>query len=303
MFDSLKKLFSNKIVKDKFGIAIRQTVGSICVANIESHNTVIQEYSGTANAKASEWLDELLASGQVVGQGYIVLSNQFYTLVQIDKPDLPEEEIIPALKWLVKDIVPIEPDDMMVDYTDAPVLVNGMPKINVVCTHLSLLKNFTSSFKRHNITLKGIITESVAFANLVPISQEPVLLICQQPYEDLIIMIIVDGQIYFNRYLRGFNEIGGYSQEQLSNGICDSLSVEIQKSLDFFERQLKQKAIKNIKVLIPVANEQFIIDKLAANTLVPVSTLKLSEAYAPHRDCAASIGGFLENGIVEAINE
>ncbi len=312
MLDSLKKLFNKSAPPESFGIAIRQSIGSFCVVNSSTsskgkpsgiNSSTIKEFSGSSSEKVGEWLEELLASGLVSGRGYLVLSSQLFSQVQIDKPDLPEEEIIPALKWLVKDIVPIEPDDMIVDYTDAPVLINGMAKINVVCSHLSLLKNFVSSFKRYHVQLDGIITETVAFANLIPVSDDPILLLCQQPYEDVQILIVVAGKIHFNRYLRGFSEIGGFSQEQLNSGVCDSLSVEIQKSMDYFERQLKQKAISAIKLLLPVNHEQFIIDKLAENTFVPVSTLPLTEPFVQHRNCAASVGGYIENSLAEEDHE
>ena len=84
--------------------------------------------------------------------------------------------------------------------------------------------------------------------------------------------------------------IGQRTEEELAVGITDSLSVEIQKSVDFFERQLKQPPVKTIKVLLPIRTEAFIARKLSENTHITVELLKLPETYPDDRAYAAVIG-------------
>ncbi|TRX52815.1 hypothetical protein [Thalassomonas sp. M1454] len=300
MLNGLKKIFNKKSSTSKFGIALRRQVGSYAVVDKSTSTCQIDEFFTETTDSAGDWLEELLSSHTFSGRGTLVLSSSHFHSVQIDKPDLPDDEISAALKWLVKDIVPIEPEDMVVDYSDSPVVVAGTQKINVVCANLSHLKKFTDSFKRYQVKLSGITTDEFAFANLVKASEKPTLLLCQQPFEDLLLLIIVNGQIYLSRRLRGFNEIGGYSQEQLMNGICDSLSIELQKSLDYFERQLKQAPVTSIQVILPVVHEDFIVERLNANANIKVEKLVLDTDFAQHRHCAASVGAIVETSIREA---
>ncbi|MEW6997604.1 hypothetical protein AADZ86_07860 [Colwelliaceae bacterium BS250] len=303
MLNGIINFFGKKSSKNQFAVSLRRQVGSFALFDKEKNTYKIGEFVTETTDTAGDWLDELLASHTFSGDGYLVLSASHYYSVQIDKPDLPEDEIASALKWLIKDIVPIEPEDMIVDYSDAPIAIAGSQKINVVCAHLSHLKKFTDSFKRYQIPLKGITTDEFAFLNLLEYSEQPILLICQQPSEEVLSMIVVKGQIHLSRRLRGFNEIGGYSQQQLQEGICDALSVELQKSLDYFERQLKQRPVTKVKVILPVNHEDFIVEQLGENTSIPVEKLTLAETYQDMRHCIASVGGLLELSVQEISDE
>ena len=79
---------------------------------------------------------------ELSGQAHLVLNDQQTQIVQVDKPSVPEAEITSALKWQIKDLVTIAPDNMVLDYFDAPALANSKDKINVVCASLSELKGF-----------------------------------------------------------------------------------------------------------------------------------------------------------------
>ena len=76
-------------------------------------------------------------------------------------------------------------------------------------------------------------------------------------------------------------------------GAIDNLSIEIQKSVDFFERQLKQPPVKKINVLLPFETEAFIARKLTENTHIPVELLNIPEAYPNTRSAASVIGVML----------
>ena len=293
MLNRIKTIFSRSSNNNQFGVALRSHIGSFAIRSKDG-SSAVDEYFTETTETVGDWLEQLLAEQKVAGEGYLVLSGNHYHNVQINKPDLPDDEIPAALKWLVKDIVPIEPDDMIVDYYDSPVVVAGIQKINVICCHLSHLKKFTDSFKRYQNKLLGIITDEFAFANLIEDSTKPVMLLCQQPFEDVFLIIVFNGQIYLSRRLRGFNELGGYSEQQLSEGICDALSVELQKSMDYFERQLKQAPINEIKVLLPIKHEQFVVEKLNRNANIDVSLLPLPESFEHMRAAAASVGGMME---------
>jgi MSHA biogenesis protein MshI len=73
-------------------------------------------------------------------------------------------------------------------------------------------------------------------------------------------------------------------------GIVDALSLEVQRSIDYFERQLKQSPIQSIEIIVPMKNEAFLANKLAENVSVPVHLFSLPEQYSEQRDYAACIG-------------
>ncbi|RHW76919.1 MSHA biogenesis protein MshI [Colwellia sp. RSH04] len=279
------------------GIALRQNVISVCSIppkddDSNSGNVYFKEQAINDDdiCSAIEGLqDQYNFSGQV----YLVLNEQQAQVVQVDKPSLAEEEIKGALKWQVKDLVTIAPDNMVLDYYDAPMMMSGKEKINVVCAPLTELKKLVHTINEQELEVTRIITQEFAFANLVPVKNEATLIVCQQPDQEIVIIIVKQGQLYFHRRLRGFAQLASKTEEELSLGVIDSLSLEIQRSTDYFERQLKQAPIKEIQVLLPIELEGFFARKLSENTNVPVTLLPLPSPYHEQREFAVALGASL----------
>ena len=302
LLTQISKFFSKQQSDQILGIALQQESFSACLmpksqgstANEQlelphssfQHNPVV--LSDFANAISAMHADKSLS-----GQCHLVLNALQTQIVQVDKPSVPNEEIVSALKWQIKDLVSIPPDNMVLDYFDSPLLSGGKEKINVVCAPLNELKMLVSAINQTDAEVTSIVTEEFAFANLLPVQNEACLLVCQQPNEEITLLIVKQGQLYFHRRLRGFSKIAKKSEDELAMTMIDGLALEIQRSTDYFERQLKQAPIKEIRVLLPMESESFFARKLAENTHVPVTLLALPEAYQQQREYAAAIGATL----------
>lgn len=280
LITKLTTLFSKKQSTNQLGVSIRQDAISFCYISDDKENQYQQ--IAIENGDYKKALRNLIAQYEVEGQVHIVLSDSFNQIVQVDKPEVPEEEINAALKWQVKDLVTFTPDDLVLDYYNSPVKAATGEKINVVCAQASVLKEIIELFDLDNLHIKSITTEEFAFTRLLPVQESPILLICQQPNEEVLITIVQNGEMHFHRRLRGFATIGKKTEEELSFGTIDSLSLEIQRSTDFYERSLKQPPIKDIQVLLPIKNEAFIARKLAENTSVPVNLFNYIASNSPN---------------------
>lgn len=70
----------------------------------------------------------------------IVLSQDMYHMVQVDKPEMAEEDITTALPWTLGELVPYDSGNMVLDYVDYPVKSRiGGQKINVFAAEKSSL--------------------------------------------------------------------------------------------------------------------------------------------------------------------
>ena len=293
----IKGIFSKPKSSDFIGIALRQH--SIAFfAKKETENKC-----DSVEVKALplvNTLKELVSEQALKGRCNIVLSNAHSQIVQVERPKVPDTEINAALKWQIKDLVNIAPDNMVVDYFDGPTLAGGMEKVNVVCAAKNDLAELVTTLSTDDLSVESITTEEFAFASLLPIQQDAVLLVCQQPNEEINLLIIKNGQLFFSRRLRGFVQISKKSEDELMMGVIDSLSLEIQRSTDYFERQLKQAPIKTIEVLVPIANEAFLARKLAENTNVEVKLFTMPDSCDNERKHAVAIAAtqlnFMEPG-------
>jgi len=300
----ISQLFSKQQSNQIMGIALQQEALTSCLVPKIQKSTQNKDIkipqpscintpvvlSDFAKAIAALHTDEPLK-----GQCHLVLNAQQSQIVQVDKPNVPANEIISALKWQIKDLVSISPDNMVVDYFDGPLLSGGKEKINVVCAPLNELKKLVAAINKTDAEVVSIITEEFAFANLLPVQNDACLLVCQQPNEEITLLIVKQGQLYFHRRLRGFSQIAKKSEDELTMTMIDGLALEIQRSSDYFERQLKQAPIKTIKVLLPMASESFFARKLAENTHLAVDLLALPDIFEQSkcRTHAAAIGATL----------
>ncbi|WP_371376611.1 hypothetical protein [Thalassotalea aquiviva] len=299
MLKFFTRFFSNKISEQHFCMAVGKEKMSFILLDRDKNEHSIKIWRTTVIKDICRRIESLFPRKKIHGDGVLVLPSSLYYALQTDKPNVPEDEVAAALKWQIKDIVPIPVEDMVVDYADYPITVAGKAKVNVVCSQLSVLKQVYRSVNKTKAQLKSIISEEIAFANLLEISPTPVLLVYQPLGDEVFLLIVQAGQIYFQRKLRGFSAISQMDETQLEGGICDALSVELQKSMDYFERQLKQQSIQYIRVLLPSEHEPLIIEKLMQNTLLDVQSLAMPDPYS-NRAHAAGIGGIIELTLMES---
>lgn len=299
LLTKIKNMLAKKQSNQLVGISLQHN--SVAVCSLPSIKTTTSSGDGKTTGTKFQLFNvhELNYSAAIIeseekenlaGKCHIVLNGQQSQIVQVDKPTVPAAEINSALKWQVKDLVSVSPENMVLDYFDGPVLAGGQEKINVVCSPLNELKQIVSAANAGNMDVVSITIAEFAFANLLPIQNDACLLVCQQPNEEVVLLIVKQGKLYFHRRLHGFSQIGNKSEDELTMTVIDSFALEIQRSSDYFERQLKQAPIKDIKVLLPIKTESFFARKLAENSHLPVSLLTLPEPYEARREYASAIG-------------
>jgi MSHA biogenesis protein MshI len=288
LITKINNIFSKAESKDLLGVSLRQQ--SFAFFSQPEHGE--QQFQQINSPLSEQPLQIKIQQKehQLLGLCHLVLASSQTQIVQVDKPNIPESELNAALKWQIKDLVNFSPEDMVLDYFDGPEVTGGPQKLNVVCASKKELLTLISPLNSEGLTLKSITTEEFAFASLLPVQNDACLMVCQQPNEEIVLLIVKQGKIFFSRRLRGFAQIASKTEEELSFGIIDNLNLEIQRSTDYFERQLKQAPIRTIEVIVPIANEAVLARKLAENTNAVVNLLTMPEDFKDAREFAVTIG-------------
>jgi len=207
----------------------------------------------------------------------LVLPAERYQLIQLDKPAVPETEMLQALPWLARELTTVAVDDMLLDYLDLPEQASQqVPRMNVVVTAKSSLLELCRELQRRKVQLVNIQPEEWLPRNLLPVQNAAVMLIVHQPGQELMLQIIRQGALYFSRRLRGFNRIDQYGISELSQGMLDNLLLEVQRSLDYFEGQLRQAPVKEILFQIATNELPAIVKYFADNGFGQVRALELA---------------------------
>jgi MSHA biogenesis protein MshI len=105
--------------------------------------------------------------------------------------------------------------------------------------------------------------------------------------------------LFFSRRLRGYENLANFSQEELELGVVDNLSLEIQRSMDYFESQLRQAPVKKVYISLNTIHEDALADML--KQVIFISVEKFTPNITKNNDISvtptsfASLGAAIDN--------
>jgi MSHA biogenesis protein MshI len=213
---------------------------------------------------------------------FFAMSSHWYRIHQIDKPSVKDEELFDALQWPIKEVAGSD-KEIVYDYSDMPVQVSGQNKVMAVAVAKEEVEKLTKVIYSADLDLKSIVVEELATTNLVPVSSDAVITLAQEHGEVVVLNIIKNNQLYFTRRLKGFENIGGFSEVELDMGITESICVQIQRSMDFFESQLRQAPIKRIMLKLDSPHIGFLSASISDSMGI------VCEAFEPNIVCTEGL--------------
>jgi len=230
---------------------------------------------------------------------HILVASGKYQILQVEKPNLPEAEISQALVWSVKDLVNIQ-EEITVDYFDLPAQGAGPAKINVVALPKAHVEELLGGATEVGLDIQSIGILELAVADLIEPSDEAILTLVQEAGQEVFLNIIKNSQVYFSRRLRGYENLSTFNAQELQMGVGDSLSVEIQRSMDYFESQLRQAPIKKILLGLESAHIEEFCDIMQKLTFMPTEVLKPAISHADELKYSHSYVGSLGAAYLQA---
>lgn len=214
-----------------------------------------------------------------------------YSLILVDAPDVPPTEIRAAMRWQVKELIDFHIDDAVIDVFDVPERDGRAGRrLYAVAARRGKVVQLIKLLTAADLNLETIDIPELALRNIAArLPEDPggVALIAFEQDHGLM-TVTRQGALYFSRRVDCGSEqllaaAGEGGVNSTLEGLLDGLTIEIQRSLDFYERHFGQPSIAGI-VLSPVAgvpNE--VCEYLSAQLGVPTRWLDL------HADCALSL--------------
>ncbi len=271
------KAFSGGAKSDRMlGIALYKTQMQIAVLVKRKHWTVEKSLSqDVQNNEYAATLESVLKTHATDGtQVHLVLASHMYQTVQMEKPQLPDEDIKRSLPFTAKDLVALEPNNILADFIDVPIKQNMQKdKILVFAGNKQQIMPLINVVHDSKATLARVTCEETALLQLFEQASSAIGVVIQHPGAEPNLYIIRDGAVVFIRHLRGFINLPNLSMEEIKMGLLDNLSLELQRSIDFFESQLKQPPLKAIKLTLASAENEAIAKGLSEFLPVKVEPL------------------------------
>lgn len=210
-----------------------------------------------------------------------------YRLVQLEAPEVPEQERREALRWRLKDMVDFPVDQASVDVLDIPggTAPGGRSAgVLVAAASAEVVAKRMGAFDKARVPLQVI--------DLPELAQRNVAALFEEPNRGLAFLSIADdgGLLTFTHHgeLYAFRRID-VTASQLADAdgerrqqILERVALELQRSLDTFDRQFSYVSIARLMVACSAAVDE-LQPVLAANLYLPVQMMDLTTVM----DCAA----------------
>lgn len=210
-----------------------------------------------------------------------LLAPSEYQLLLVDAPNAPPEELKSAVRWRIKDMLDYHVDDATVDVLDVPPDHNSPTRSHsmyAVAAKSELLRKRQQMFSEAKIPLSVIDIPEMAQRNIAALVEPPgrgmaMLTFCDQGG---LLTITQDGELYLARRIEIPLEQLTTAGEEQKAGLFERIVLELQRSLDHFDRQFNYVALAKL-MLGPLPAQIGLKENLASNLYVPIDTLNLDD--------------------------
>jgi len=270
----LKHKFTKKSDFLSIGIAIQSDVAIFCILKKDRDERVVLHSETIVSNQ--EWGKALKkwASAQNANctSVFVAFSIDYYQQFQLDKPNVEAEEIVSALTWSVNELTGSN-TSRAIDYIDLPVPLAGNEKVNVVSINDADINYVVESVISAGLVLESISVEEVVTCNFLLDEPEATITLVQDGSSEICLNIVKQGKLYFSRRLKGFENLGSFTLDELKMGIIDSLCVQVQRSMDYFESQLRQAPVRQLRLKLDTQHLTALIEQIEQALPVKVSSL------------------------------
>jgi MSHA biogenesis protein MshI len=214
----------------------------------------------------------------------LLLAQDEYQLIQIEKPNVPANELKQALSWKLKDMIDYPVDQATVDLIDIPADPNNshrQPYIYAVVAKNALISE-------HIQRLINYAKSGLEVIDIPELAQRNIAAYLEQENRGLAMLSINShgclltftsgGELYHARRIDINAQQMQNRDSEKKSSTFERLSLEIQRSLDNFERQFPYVTINRL-VLAPFIDREDFYDYLKSYLYIQIDRLDLADIF------------------------
>jgi MSHA biogenesis protein MshI len=209
-----------------------------------------------------------------------LLGSNEYQLVAVEAPNVPVEELKAAIRWRVKDTLSYHVDDATIDVLKIPTGKQGAERaqsLYVVAAHNEVIKKRIALFEDAKLHLDIIDIPEMAQRNIAAMLEDDGRGLALLAFDENggMLTFTGGGELYLARRIEiSLGQLQD-ADDSLRRQAFDRLELEVQRSLDYFDRQFNHLTVSRMLVAIPRAVG--LVEVLQENLDVDVERLDLSQ--------------------------
>jgi MSHA biogenesis protein MshI len=209
-----------------------------------------------------------------------LLAANDYQLLSVDAPNVQPDELKTAIRWRLKDMLDYHIDDATIDVLDIPIDKNAASRnhsMYAIAARNQLIKQRQDLFTEAKVPLSVIDIPEMAQRNISALLEPEgrgVAFLSFDTHGGLL-TVSYSGELYLSRRIDVPLAQLAQAQADQQNACYDRITLELQRSLDHFDRQYHFITVARL-VLGPIGEAASPLQAyLASNLYVPVECLDL----------------------------
>ncbi len=257
--------------------------------------------AGGYNTVLKDWVQSEKLSGSRVN---VVLAPADYQILLVEPPDVPDHELKEAIRWRLKDLLSIPVDQAVLDVFALPEdgFRGNKKMVYVVAVDRKVVERVCNTIAFAGLTLCAIDISELAIRNVV-LS----LLGEEQIDRGVAVARLAEGVGSVYLYRQGNMYLVRNFRLDYKAGLLDDLpeeaiALELQRSVDYYERQMGQAPPSNVFIYGDNVIESKIGEILKSSFAAPVNLLypkaltkqeQMDDAFL--QQCLGALGGALRH--------
>lgn len=209
-----------------------------------------------------------------------------YSLLQVEAPDVQQDELKAAIRWKVKDLLDYHIDDAVFDVFEIPddKATGRNKRMYVVAARSAQVKQRIDYLVEAGLNLEVIDIPELALRNIAALLPEDVngVALVYIDQNQGLITVTRQETLYLSRHLRfGYDSlpdtaIHSHDQEALDTWL-DGIIIEVQRSLDYYESHFSQPHVSGLVITPGVRDIPGMTEYLSQQLAIPVRYLVVNE--------------------------
>jgi MSHA biogenesis protein MshI len=203
-----------------------------------------------------------------------------YQMLLVEAPNVPADEMKTAVRWKIKDGLNFHIDDATVDIVRIPAskYSSGRPQsLYAIAAAKSVIQERIGLFEQAKLELDVIDIPEMAQRNIAALFEREDRALVVLAFDDYggLMTFTADGELYLSRRIE--ITVGQLldANENLREQYRDRVATELQRSLDYFDRQYNHLPVDMVLVCVP--DNTGLIEFLASELDAKVQKLDLSQ--------------------------
>lgn len=206
-----------------------------------------------------------------------VLKARDYQMFAVDRPEVPEAEARVAVRWSLKDMLDYPLESATVDAVSVPSADSSRkPQMLAIVARNEAIAATVRPFNDADIELSAIDVPELAQRNLARLLETEGRGLALFGVDDsaATVTFTAGGELYQSRRIEV--ALKDFENEDGAEALYDRVALELQRSLDHFDRQYRNVTVSRVVVSAVPYRDRF-VEYLGANLTLPVEVLDLEQ--------------------------